>query len=506
MKSTFSETVRSGTLYFQMAMCTDGLVTSLEVRWWKHLIREYHTDLTELYNADEAQLTLVEDVDVRWSGNDLLIDPANGFTGLVSVVVTASDSLESATQSFSLSIANQVPTVSAIDDLAVSPIASGATVTVNANDLDGDSLSYSAVARQLDLGQQAAYDLDQQYGFTAAHTEAFNYRGQNEKYFFGTNRQWFYILPQGEVFRFGGSLAASTSVGQVGESYHADLSSLLNVDEPTQVDPGATLTWDSNELTIEHAGGFEGTFDVVVTVSDGAHHSEVQFSYTVADRAPEIDLISDQTIVSGDDSVTINVNASDADGESVTLAAQAFQFDEIAGRAFAINDAHNFHASPSDGYNYRGLNERYFHGNGNQWHYILPSGEVYRWGGSIPASLQIESLDSSYHADLNKLFNAADPQETAVNVSLAWNGSDLTVTPDPSVVGDFSVEVTATSGSKTTSQRFIVSVESSNEFQMLDDILAGSLFAAETDTEVPDTQSRASDSILAVALKQFLAE
>jgi hypothetical protein len=71
---------------------------------------------------------------------------------------------------------------------------------------------------------ELAYALDQQYGFEAAASEYVNFRGANEKYFRGSDGSWYFVLPEGEVYQWGGSIAGSTLLGELSRDYYDDLS------------------------------------------------------------------------------------------------------------------------------------------------------------------------------------------------------------------------------------------------------------------------------------------
>jgi hypothetical protein len=78
--------------------------------------------------------------------------------------------------------------------------------------------------------------LQQQYGlFNPGNNYYFNTRGLSEKYLQGTGNQWFYILPNGALYQWGGSLQSSISLGTLGSSFWGSPGLLLNPQVPNLV-------------------------------------------------------------------------------------------------------------------------------------------------------------------------------------------------------------------------------------------------------------------------------
>lgn len=415
----------------------------------------YHTNLNLLFYATEPTAQEV-DVDFSWSGTDLIVDPADGYAGSFQVVVTASDGVETATTMFGVTVENSAPVLTAIPDLSISPTVDSTTITVDAVDADGDVLVYSAAAAQADASQQAAYDLRTQYNFRSSGNSSYNYRGQGEKYFYGQGNAWFFILHDGSVHRWAGSIAGSPEVGQVDASYHQNLNTLFTVQEPTNVVVDVAFSFAGDQLTIDPGDGFAGDFQVTVSVTDGADTVTTDFTVSVVNHAPEIAAIADLTI-SPDTPTALNVAATDVDGETVALSATAVQVDPIAQTAYDLNINYGLRPASRESFNARGLGEKYLLGTGS-WFYILGDGELYRWGGSVAASTLVGQVDATYHADLTRLYHATQPQNIAAPVTLSWNADELTITPDSGFEGSFDVIVSASDASETTQEEFSVTV------------------------------------------------
>ncbi|MCH7688693.1 MAG: hypothetical protein IH899_18750 [Planctomycetes bacterium] len=398
----------------------------------------------------EAQAPTTADVTATISGSTLTIDPAVNFVGSFQVTVAATDGVDTVRQTFNVTVTNNAPTLSPIADQTISHTTDTISIVLPGSDADGDPLTYSVEISGDPLAQRA-YDLDQQYGIEAfdgsiANNYWLNYRGANERYLVG-----FFILPNGELYRWGGSIEASTMVATLDSNYYNDPSLLSEAQAPTAIDVTATIS--GSTLTIDPALGFVGSFQVTVAATDGVETVQQTFSVTVTNNSPVLTSIGDQTMASGDDSVTVNLSASDADGDALTYSVEigadaitqlAYNLDQTLGlEAFAGSIENNYWL------NYRGANEKYLVG-----HFILPNGELYRWGGSIAASTLIATLDSTFYNDPALLANAQLP--SSANVIASLNGSTLTLNPDASYPGRFQVTVSVSDGFETTRETFTV--------------------------------------------------
>ena len=214
-------------------------------------------------------------------------------------------------------------------------------VVLSVLDLDGDSLTVTAVA---EAAASVAYQLDQQYNFYAhPGGEYLNFRGINEKYFKGDTGN-FYILPNGEVYQWNGSIAASPLVGTVDPSHYADLSLIHSPAAPQALDPSdVALSVSGSTLTIDPDAAFAGSFRVTVSVTDGVATTEESFEVAVTNTAPTIDPVADQTISHNQDTLDVVLSVLDLDGDGLTVTATA---EAAASLAYQLDQQYNFYAHP----------------------------------------------------------------------------------------------------------------------------------------------------------------
>jgi hypothetical protein len=99
-------------------------------------------------------------------------------------------------------------------------------------------------------------------------------------------------------------------------------------------------------------------------------------------------------------------------------------------------------------------------GTNNQWYCLMPNGDLRRWMGNAAATLAqtalVANLATAVYSDPTELWTAAATGNP--NATFALSGNQLTIRCDPSFMGSFTVQVTASDGIANVSQSFNVSV------------------------------------------------
>jgi hypothetical protein len=327
-------------------------------------------------------------------------------------------------------------------------VASGNSLTVPlpATGPSGATLTYSGVA------VSPGYALWQQYGLHSDGNFYFNWGGRQEKWIQGTasgaNQGWYFLLPDGEFYSWdGSSQATGTLIATIPTNYYTYLNLLYN--NPRGGSPSATVTASGNALTITPNAGFTGLFYVRATVSDGTSSASqlIPVTVTAADHAPTLASIPNASISRGS-SYTVALSASDSDGDPISYGGSAFS------QAYQLAQGYGFFFGGNDFLNYGGRQERWFQGGAGAWYFILPSGAVYQWDGTLnqATGTLIATLDNSYYTNLALLYNATPGATVGVS------GNLLTVTPDPSFTGVLTVTATASDGFTTVTQLFTLTV------------------------------------------------
>ena len=410
-----------------------------------------YNDPTQLWNS---QATTNPNATFSFSGNQLTIQCDPNFVGSFTVqVVAASDGIASASQSFTVNVIHRAPVLGAIANQTMAHSQKALTVNLTVSNPDNDPITYSAQA--LPPSQQA-YNLEQALGLTYTGNYWTNYYGLEEKWLatsgFPTGREWYCLLPDGELRRAGSSaadmLAAGSLVATLDSSFYQDPSLLWNAQPP--VTPHVSFAFAGNQMTVMPAAGVVGTFSLQVTLSDGQVSVKQTFTVTVTDSAPVLGTIADQTMIHGK-SLTVGLAASDADQDPLTWAVQT-----VTPSQQAINLTQTLGLRFTGNYwtNYYGLGEKWLQGMASttsapQWYCLLPDGELRRRPAPAPADMLqaaslIATLDTSYYADPSLLRNARN--YVAPQVAYSFSGNQLNITPAANYIGTFIVQVTVSDG------------------------------------------------------------
>lgn len=388
------------------------------------------------------------------SGNVLTIDPAESFTGDFDIELTTTVGAISSEQSFNVNVTNSAPVISEIGDQSVLVGFEQLVVDLSAIDADGDSLTYEvtvsgALASEI-MAEHSLYEID---GVT---DYAINWGSQSEKWLQGNNG-WYFLLPDGSLNQWSGSFENSAQLASFSTDVYDDPQLLLNGEAP---DILAEIV--DGQLVIS-SGSQTGTINIEVAVSDGVDSVSTSFSLEVTNTAPEVS-IADQVATSGMP-LYVELSTVDADGQELVYTVQVLG-DEL----LTLDNEHGFWSGGNYYDNYLGQNERWIRDSDNQWHYLLPNGELHRWDGSFDTSPLIADLDSEVYDDPSLL---TDPQATPVTATIE-NGV-LVITAAESYVGNVQIRVTASDGFAQTSTTFLVNVvadDDDDDFESVDDVYA----------------------------------
>jgi hypothetical protein len=234
-----------------------------------------YTNPSLLWNAQPGT---APNVSLVLSGNHLTVQPPTGYAGSFVVQVGVSDGSASDTKTFKVTVVAATVALT-LDTPANQTLKAGQSLTVNLSAHGGTgAYRYSA---QVNGSTSQAYQLKQQLGLSYAGSYFTNAWGHQEKWLLGNNQQWYFILPDGELRKWAGTISASMAstalVAVLGSSYYADPSLLWNAKPAAAV----TVTVNGNQLTIRAPSGTTGSFVVQVTVSDGSSSVTKSFTVTV---------------------------------------------------------------------------------------------------------------------------------------------------------------------------------------------------------------------------------
>jgi methionine-rich copper-binding protein CopC len=237
-------------------------------------------DVTDLVLTGAGAAAAVKSTPFNIGGNTWRFAVSNLQNGSVNVSLapnandiedTAGNDLAPSSWSYTVSIAssNQPPVLSAINDVTISSATQNGVVTLSASDPNSDSLTYSASAQSIE------YHLDQTLALsTPGGNEYLNYLGRNEKWLISAGSTWYYITPDGRLYRWlGGSEASDPVVEQLSTASYANTALLYNA-QPNSAP--VSLLVSGNTLTINPSDSYSGRFVVTATVSDGRGGTDSQ--------------------------------------------------------------------------------------------------------------------------------------------------------------------------------------------------------------------------------------
>lgn len=399
----------------------------------------FYADPTKLFNAPPPALS------VNLSGRQLTLRAQPSAAGDYPINLAISSGSSQQAKTLIARVRNSAPVLDTIANQQSAhdrPV----TLTLSARDADGDAVTFSA---KVISAAARAYDLDQQLGLRFAGSYSTNWLGAQEKWVLGNNSQWYFITPDGSLYRWTGKTGspaqAGTLIDKLDGAFHVNPALLHDAPRPPM-----SVAVAGNQLTISTARGYIGQFTVQVTASDGLATASQTFAVEFTNSAPVVD-ITGQTVKSGT-ARTIDLPATDADGDILTYsariagsAARAYELDQQLGLRFG-----------GDYYtNWVGAQEKWMLGNNSQWYFIAPDGSLYNWTGKFgplaQAGTLIATLSPSFHANPRLLHDAVKPP-----VSVSVSGRQLTISTPADYKGSFGVEINSADGIASTTATFQV--------------------------------------------------
>jgi hypothetical protein len=357
----------------------------------------------------------------------------------------------------------QPPTLAAIANQTVS-LGKSLTLQLNASDPNGLPLTYSA---SVPSSSALAYQLRTSLGLQYAGSYYTNLMGANERWIYSSSGQWYCLLPNGDLRRWAGTWTATMQpaalIANIGASYYTNPNLLLNATAATA--PATASVSSSGVLLVQPAAGYQGSFTVQVTVSNGTKTATQSFTVTVAaatstspppaPAAPTLGAIPNQT-VSGGQSISVPLSAKGPSGAPLTFTVTVTS---ISSQALQLKTSLGLQSTASYYTNLMGDNEKWLSSSSGQWYCLLPDGELRRWAGSwsatLLASALVANIGAAYYTNPNLLLNA-QPVTSVGTVTVS--GGKLIVQPTAMFRGTFVVQVTITSGGKTATQTCTVTV------------------------------------------------
>jgi hypothetical protein len=195
-------------------------------------------------------------------------------------------------------------------------------VTLSATGPGGAALTLSA---QLVNLPGLAYQINQQLGLSYTGSYYLNRIGLSEKWLLDRNRNWYFILPNGEFRRWAGTVAGSmlpaSLVAMFDPSYYANPKQLWYT--PYVPLQPVSLSLNGNALTIKATSTtWTGQVSVLVSAGTGAYAATQSFNVTVAAPPPVLAPLPNLVVAHSNNPVRVALSATDPLGRAITYAAQ----------------------------------------------------------------------------------------------------------------------------------------------------------------------------------------
>ena len=150
----------------------------------------------------------------------------------------------------------------------------------------------------------------------------------------------------------------------------------------------------------------------------------------------------------GKTTLNVSVQASDPQGDKVSITAVAESTSGYWDRTLGLSSTVNYNT------NWGGKKEKWVKGSDGSWFFILPSGELYKWNRSkIAAGTLVAKLDASVYDNPDSLVRAS---EKASPVRAVVINDQVTLTRDAGFWGSVIVTMTASDGLLSTSSQMTV--------------------------------------------------
>ncbi len=211
------------------------------------------------------------------NGNQLTITTPPSYVGSFTVQATVTDGSATAVRTFTVNVTDTPPTLATIPVQTLALGQTSLTATLPGSDADGDALSYSAQVLTPDAG---LYQLNQKLHLHLYNgSYQTNLTGMNEKWLVGADGTWYGLLPNGNLYRWAGSAAATfqpaSLIASLGPTVYTEPRLLWQAQPPQP--PAITLSAQGGRLIVQRPVGLVGVFFVQVTVSDGVSSATQTF-------------------------------------------------------------------------------------------------------------------------------------------------------------------------------------------------------------------------------------
>ena len=272
-----------------------------------------------------------------------------------------------------------------------------------------DSTKQLAAPSEREL--QDAYEIDHRLGLNVASGLYENWGDRGEKWLRGSDKQWYFVTPDGTLYEWDhGSSATGTVVQQLDPAIYQNPALLYNAQ------PVVTATADATAIRYAAANA---DHDLGLTTNGNyfenwghqgekwVHGNDGWYYIT-----PDGSLYKWDGSATASGTLMVGLDSSyHADPTSLTNAMSTLT---AAEEAHAADRGLGLVNATSQFLNWGGRSEKWAKGNQNAWYFVLPNGELYEWNHTAKAEgKRVANLSSQYYDNLNLLTSAASVSTAA---------------------------------------------------------------------------------------------
>ena len=374
------------------------------------------------------------------------------------VTISATDAVGSSSIDVPVSLSNLPPVIADLAPQELSHNLAQPTIQLNASDPNGDPITFNIETTREESVE--FYELMQTYALTYLPAEYNRYSLQ--EHVFQTGRARVIMLPTGEVYLWRGNLRRSRSLGDFSVLFYQHPE--LFTKEIPPIPGGLTATISPTGLiSLTKIDSFTGIVSFTIQVTDGALSTTDDVELLISNIAPSLAEIPDQSIHIGPQTLDVQLNAQDVDGDVITIQTSVKGVDALA---YELDQEYDFTVNTRR-FNRLRLQEHQFFSR-RRLFILLPDGSLRQWNRSLREnSPLIAQLTPNFYEDPSLLVDVALPGPAPVNVVVNGNTS-LTLDPEDDFLGPVWVSVEASDGVNRTSRSF--TFRTTNSAPVLDPI------------------------------------
>lgn len=404
-----------------------------ELYWWQGSFASSRllADFSESVYQDPSLLVDVPPLlTATIQGNQLALNAAGTPPSTATLMLTKSNGLVTSTEQIPVEIVahnNTPPRIAQAADVVAVHDTPQILVPLQINDAEDDELALSVVLLGSPLEQ-----LHRQYGFQSDGNYHEDWGGQSERWIRATSgsTEWFYLLPDGTLYEWKGSFAASQLIASLEAGVYHDPRQLT---APATTD--ATVALNGSQVVLTPGTGFVGKFAVQVTAADAFAQTQMEFTVALTNEAPHLQ-VPNLMFLPDQGRVTAELVADDADGDQLswTIDMAGTELDQLR-TSLQLQPASEFHT------NWGGRMEKWVQNVQGEWFYLLSDGTFWQWEGGFETSRLLTTLDSSVYDDPQQLLTPA-----VIDAELDFTDGTLTVTAVGAVPEEFDLRISISDG------------------------------------------------------------